>query len=471
MSDNKLSPVMQQYVDMKAENPDALLLFRLGDFYEVFFDDAITVSRALGIVLTARGTDGAGNDIPMCGIPWHAADNYFGRLVREGYKVALVEQMETPAAAHAMGRKFVERKIVRVLTPGTLTDENLLSPKNSNFLVAVVPATRKQESGTRNQTTDSWSLVAGSCDRFAIAGCDISTGEFFIGESDGIVDDLARVNPAEVIYPETAAENPEILRLRDAFKTTPVFEKLYDRADIGQIVFKIFGQNFAEVEDRRSKTEGVDTSRHGIPSTYGGAVALLAGYLFNTQRGADIVFRAPQNFKAGRQLLIDSATWKSLEIDSAINEGGACLIDILDKTKTAAGGRRLRSYLRALSGDVAEIRRRQGHIGHLMLNGEVMGALTRMLSKVPDVGRALSRLLSGRAAPRDMRHVVDFMIMLPGAKTLGAGLDPDLSGRFAKINTHDLLAGELRFALSDELPAFSATVASSARALIRPWTI
>ena len=136
---NKLTPVMQQYVDMKSENPDALLMFRLGDFYESFFEDARIISSALGLVLTARGTDGDGVDIPMCGIPWHAADNYFGRLVRSGYKVALVEQMETPAQAKARGHKFIERRVVRVLTPGTLTDENLLTPKKSNFLVAITP--------------------------------------------------------------------------------------------------------------------------------------------------------------------------------------------------------------------------------------------------------------------------------------------------------------------------------------------
>ena len=135
----KLTPVMQQYVDMKSENPDALLMFRLGDFYESFFEDAKIISATLGLVLTARGTDGNGDSIPMCGIPWHASDNYFGRLVRAGHKVALVEQMETPAQAKARGHKFIDRQIVRVLTSGTLTDENLLTPTKSNFLVAITP--------------------------------------------------------------------------------------------------------------------------------------------------------------------------------------------------------------------------------------------------------------------------------------------------------------------------------------------
>jgi DNA mismatch repair protein MutS len=206
---SKLTPVMQQYVDMKAENPDALLMFRLGDFYESFFEDAKTISSTLGLVLTARGTDGDGNNIPMCGIPWHAADNYFGRLVRSGHKVALVEQMETPAQAKERGHKFIDRQVVRVLTPGTLTDDNLLAPKKSNFLVAVVPIGGK---------------------KYDIAGCDISTGEFFVGQSAEVYDDLTRINPAEIIFPFSNAEEKTIAKIRDGFKSTPVYEKLYHRA-------------------------------------------------------------------------------------------------------------------------------------------------------------------------------------------------------------------------------------------------
>ena len=416
---SKLTPVMQQYVDMKAENPDALLMFRLGDFYEAFFDDAKTISRTLGLVLTQRGTDGDGENIPMCGIPWHAADNYFGRLVRAGFRVALVEQMETPAEAKARGHKYIDRKIIRVLTPGTLTDENLLVPQNSNFLIAVV-------------------LCDNGC--FDIAGCDISTGEFFVGKTSDILDDFVRINPAEVIYPENLAENETIMHLRDTFKTTPVYEKLYHRADIDKIVSSVFG--------------GAVTPGDTIASNYDSAIRLLAGYLFNTQRGASITFRAPYLYKSGRQLLIDSATWKSLEIDAPINDGGVCLVDVLDNTKTAAGARKLRSYLRTLSADGDEIRRRQSHIGHLILNPDVIGGVAATLGAVPDVGRSLSRLLSGRGTPRDMRHVTDFLIELPNAKMLGARLDVDLMRRFAEIDTHDGFALELNSALADELPTF-----------------
>lgn len=416
MEKPKLTPVMQQYMDMKSENPDALLMFRLGDFYESFFEDAKIISQNLGLVLTARGTDGNGVDIPMCGIPWHAADNYFGRLVRAGFKVALVEQMETPAQAKARGHKYIERKIIRVLTSGTLTDENLLTPKNSNFLVAVVP----------------------SADAFDIAGCDISTGEFFVGRTADVLDDLVRINPAEVIYPERDAETETIQHLRDVFKTTPVYEKLYHRADIDQIVSRIFSGAIDGATDVQAMS----------------AIQILAGYLFNTQRDATTTFRAPYVFKSGAQLLVDSATWRSLEIDAPISDGGACLIDVLDTTKTAAGARKLRGYLRTLSGDAAEIRNRQEHIGHMILNSDVMATVAASLSSVPDVGRSLTRLLSGRGTPRDMRHVADFLIELPNFKMMGPRLDAGLAAQFANINTHSDLAIKLAHALADELPTF-----------------
>ena len=416
MEKPKLTPVMQQYMDMKSENPDALLMFRLGDFYESFFEDAKIISQNLGLVLTARGTDGNGVDIPMCGIPWHAADNYFGRLVRAGFKVALVEQMETPAQAKARGHKYIERKIIRVLTSGTLTDENLLTPKNSNFLVAVVP----------------------NADAFDIAGCDISTGEFFVGRTADVLDDLVRINPAEVIYPERDAETETIQHLRDVFKTTPVYEKLYHRADIDQIVSRIFSGAIDGTTDVQAMS----------------AIQILAGYLFNTQRDATTTFRAPYVFKSGAQLLVDSATWRSLEIDAPISDGGACLIDVLDTTKTAAGARKLRGYLRTLSGDATEIRNRQEHIGHMILNSDVMATVAASLSSVPDVGRSLTRLLSGRGTPRDMRHVADFLIELPNFKMMGPRLDAGLATQFANINTHSDLAIKLAHALADELPTF-----------------
>ncbi|MCQ2562672.1 MAG: hypothetical protein MJ158_03615 [Alphaproteobacteria bacterium] len=411
---SKLSPVMQQYVDFKAENPSALLMFRLGDFYEAFFDDAKTISESLNLVLTHRGTDADGEDVPMCGIPWHASENYFGRLVKLGFCVALVEQMETPAQAKQNGHKFIERKITRVLTPGTLTDDNLLVAKNSNFLIALYP--------------DSDSV-------FEIMGCDISTGELFIGKTDSVIDDMTRINPAEIIYPESYAENQTIKILRNTYKTTPVYEKLYVRSDISSIIKNVFGNDIL------------------LDEPYS-VINILAGYLFNTQRGTNITFRSPYLFKSGKQLVIDSSTWKSLEIDAPINENGKCLLDVLDKTKTSFGARKLRSYLRTLSGDINVIKTRQNHIAYLLSNKQSVSVIGNILSNIPDVSRALSRLLSSRGTPRDMRNVMEFLSVLPNVRDLYTLLDSDLSKSFIAIDSHDDITTELKSALADELPTF-----------------
>ncbi|MFQ6778094.1 MAG: DNA mismatch repair protein MutS, partial [Alphaproteobacteria bacterium] len=184
------------------------------------------------------------------------------------------------------------------------------------------------------------------------------------------------------------------------------------------------------------------------------AIYLLAGYLFNTQRGAYVTFRAAHELKSDAQLLIDSATWKSLEIDESINDGGLCLIDVLDKTKTSAGARKLRAYLRNLCGNINEIKSRQLHIAHFVSNTDIMAGVGYLLSSTPDVGRSLSRLISGRGTPRDLVHTRDFILSLPNAKLLAPRLDSGFAEKFAVIQTHDDLALKLSNALSDELPTF-----------------
>ncbi|MDR0967437.1 MAG: DNA mismatch repair protein MutS [Rickettsiales bacterium] len=400
---------MQQYLDMKSENEDAALLFRLGDFYEAFFNDARIVSSALNLVLTHRGVDERGSDIPMCGIPWHASENYFARLVSSGISVAIAEQMETPEQARNAGHKQIERKIVRVITPGTITDENLLNPKKSNFLVAVVNSN--------------------------FIGCDISTGELFYGVSANVFDDLTRIAPAEIIYPSHLAETPEMMRIRGAFITSPVYEKLYQRADINKIVSDFFGNNFAMCADDS-------------------AICLLAGYLFNTGRGMVPVFQTPYRYGDGNGLRIDASSWKSLEIDAPFNNDGVCLLDILDKTRTASGARKLRAMLRELSSDIGEIRRRQNHISHLILNNDVFSSLSGVLETLPDAGRGVPRLVSGRGMPRDLRVVSEFLRVLPKIKIVGQKLDSVLSDRFSEIKTFDDLSLELGRALNDNLPSF-----------------
>jgi DNA mismatch repair protein MutS len=310
-----------------------------------------------------------------------------------------------------------------------LIDENLLHPNKSNYLVALAPKTESREPRTEND-----SAFGSRFSGFDISGCDISTGEFFVGElSDNLFDELARLNPAEIIYPESAAELPAIKRVRGAFKTTPVYDRVFARENITETIQNIFG---------------IESTRINI------SIQLLAGFLESTQRGAKISFRAPYRLGDGARLLIDAATWKSLEIDDAISVGGATFLDVIDKTRTSAGARLLRVYLRELSGDMAEIQKRQAHIGHLLLNREIFNNVRAMLSRIPDVGRAMSRLKLNRGTPRDLKGISEFLISLPGIKSAGLKLDPVLSARFESISTHDNLAYVLKSALLDELPAF-----------------
>ena len=223
------------------------------------------------------------------------------------------------------------------------------------------------------------------------------------------------------------------------FKSTPVYEKLYIRSDINMVVSRVFG----------GAVNGDSVSQN--PDC---AICLLAGYLFNTQRGATITFRAPYTLTAGRQLLIDSATWRSLELDAPMHDGGVSLIDVLDETRTSAGARKLRSYLRNLSADCDEINLRQRHITHFVLNPDVAAMVANILSSVPDVGRCISRLLAGRGTPRDLRNVSEFMNVLPRAQLLSSRLDAGFAPLFDNIATHDEFAVRLNRALSDDLPTF-----------------
>ncbi|MDR1696813.1 MAG: DNA mismatch repair protein MutS, partial [Rickettsiales bacterium] len=418
---SELTPIMKQYLEMKADAGDALLLFRLGDFYEAFFDDAQIISGALSLVCTTRGTyvpDGAEKPvgIPMCGVPWHAAENYLARLVRGGYSVAIAEQMETPEQAKQRKHKQIERKIVRILSPGTLTDENLLNPKTSNFLIAIFPFdTSNQQPATINH--------------YWIAGCDISTGEFFIGRSENIIDDMTRVGPAEIVYPAEFSETDDIVALRAIFHTTPVHAKQFDKS---QPLARKYFENTGD----------------------SAAANVLAAYLDITGRGANITFRAPYEFGAGKQLLVDSATWKSLEIDTPLNDGGKTLLDVLDHTATAAGGRALRRNIRTLSGDIGVLRTRQITIAHLVINGPIRHQINSILAKTPDIARALSRLAAGRGMPRDLRCASDFLNVLPMLQMAARQLDERFVELADKIRLHSDLAAELNDALNEKLPAF-----------------
>ena len=256
-------------------------------------------------------------------------------------------------------------------------------------------------------------------DLFEFAVCGISTGEFFIGNSNNIVDDIVRISPAELIYPNKISENKDILSLKEIFKTTSIHEKLYERTNIFEIKQSVFGLDLEKDFDNN-------------------AVSLLACYLSNTQRDSKISFRYPYKFENKDLLLIDSSTWRSLEIDSSLNENSICLLDILDKTNTAFGARKLRYYIRNLSRNLDVISERQSHIKHIINDHILIKDIDLILSKIPDINTESPVLTISPKTELDLTNievgdtrVEDFIISAnKDVKILSVKFENDIEGNF-----------------------------------------
>ncbi|WCM30006.1 DNA mismatch repair protein MutS [Sphingomonas sp. QA11] len=373
--------MMAQYLALKADAADCLLFYRMGDFFEMFFEDAKIAAAVLDIALTARGEhDGA--PIPMCGVPVHAAEGYLARLIKAGHRVAIAEQTESPAEARArMGSKaLVSRAIIRVVTAGTLTEEALLDARTANWCVAI-------------------GEVAGGV---ALAAADVSTGRFELIETDaaGLGAELARLAPAETIASETSAhgETATTLRPRSEFDTANGEARL--KALFGVATLDGFGQ----------------FSRAGLAAAGG-----LVAYLDHTAKGSLPFLRPPRLLQAAQQMAIDGATRESLELTAtAAGQRKGSLLDSVDRTVTGAGARALAADIGAPLVDRARIEARLDLVQLLHDDSGLREALRSTLRSLPDVGRALGRLAAGRGSPRDLGQLRDG---LDGAWKLGERLD------------------------------------------------
>jgi DNA mismatch repair protein MutS len=371
----KATPFMAQYLAAKSEHPDALLFFRMGDFYELFFDDAEKAAGALGIALTKRGQHG-GEPIPMAGVPWHQAENYLAKLIRAGFKVAVCEQLEDPAEAKKRGAKaIVQRGVVRVVTPGTLTEEGLLDARSANRLAA----------------------IAFGSERAAIAWADVSTGAFETralpaGQAE---EELAALAPAELLVVETdAARLAETARVVGAALTTRPAVK----AD-------------ARNAERRLKAmfEVAALDAFGdFTETELSAMGLLLDYVELTQAGAAPRLTPPK-CKAERAFMaIDAATRAALEIErSARGERDGSLLACVDRTVTAAGGRLLAERVARPLTDSRAIGARLDAVQFFLEAPERRVAVREQLRAAGDLARALTRLTLGRGGPRDLAQVRD----------------------------------------------------------------
>ncbi|MDG1408191.1 MAG: DNA mismatch repair protein MutS [Octadecabacter sp.] len=368
-----VTPMMAQYLEIKAYHPDALLFYRMGDFYELFFNDAVAAASALDIALTKRGKH-LGQDIAMCGVPHHAAEGYFLTLIRKGHRVAVCEQLESPAEAKKRGYKsVVKRGVTRVVTPGTLTEDALLDARRHNFLAA-------------------YANVRGDG---ALAWVDISTGAFSVLGCDaaGLGPELARLGPKEVL-------------LSDATE-----------ADIGSIVdesgaaLTVLGNAAFDSTNGEKRLNSVYSvkSMDGFGAFSRSEIAALAAvveYLDITQKGKLPLLHPPVREKRETAMQIDASTRKSLELTHGMNGGrSGSLLSVMDRTQTAGGARLLERRLSSPSRDLAQIGNRQDSVAWCLDRGDVAALLNDRLREVPDLDRALSRLSLDRGGPRDMTAV------------------------------------------------------------------
>ncbi len=374
------TPMMAQYIEIKAANPDCLLFYRMGDFYELFFDDAEVASRALGIALTKRGKH-LGADIPMCGVPIHAADQYLQKLIALGHRVAVCEQTEDPAEARKRGGKAVVRRdVVRLVTPGTLTEDSLLAPGRNNYLAAVA----RQRGGEEG-------------DAFALAWVDISTGDFRVAASgvERLAADLARVGPREIVVADAVYGDAALVALWRGLDAavTPLAAAFFDGGTAGARLTAYYG--VASLDGFGSYTRVELTA----------AAAILA-YVEKTQIKERPRLSPPTPETAAGVMLIDAATRANLELTASLSGGRqGSLLAAVDRTVTGAGARLLAHRLSGPSTDPAIVARRLDAVAWMLDDGARREATRAALATAPDLARALSRVTLNRGGPRDLAAI------------------------------------------------------------------
>ena len=422
-----VTPMMAQYLEVKRANPGCLLFYRMGDFYELFFEDAVLASKALDIALTKRGKH-LGEDIPMCGVPVHAYEAYLQRLIRAGFRVAVCEQLEDPAEAKKRGSKAVVRRdVVRVITPGTLTEDALLDARRHNYLAALAEANGG----------------------LGLAWVDVSTGEFALQPvtAAGLAAALARVSPGELL----------------------VADRLFDRAEIKaaladwKAVLTPLPSSRFDSENGRRRLEAL----YGVKALDGfgafGRAELAAGgclvdYVELTQKGRLPRFDLPKRHAERGFLEIDPATRRNLELDQTLDGGRrGSLLATIDRTLTGAGARRLAAHLAAPLTDPAQIDARLDMVAFFVADSRRREALRETLKGLADIERALSRLSLGRGGPRDLAALRDALGAVPGLRaTIAAaglaGMPDGIAACMRGLGEHDVLVERLTRALGPDLP-------------------
>jgi DNA mismatch repair protein MutS len=415
MSADASTPLMRQYHGIKQQVPNTLLMFRLGDFYELFYDDAVTAARELEITLTARNKE-KGQPIPMCGVPYHASENYIARLIQKGYRVAICDQMEVPSAA----TKLVRREVTRIVTPGTSMNAQVLRSHENNYLAAVMPGSNS---------------CAG---RAGIAHVDISTGEFRATEIDAseIRAALETLNAREALVPDGASDSLPCLKTNvDAWVFAPDYaaRSLCDH-------FHLLALDGCGLESRPLAT---------------GAAAAILHYLRDTQRTALDHLERPAFYDRAAALVLDATTVRNLELVEPLFAGESkesTLLHVLDRTRTGMGGRLLRRRLLAPSIDVAEIEARLDAVEELAKTPILRAELGKHLESILDLERLLAKISLSSAGPRDLLALARSLAVIPGlvSQPVAAALLQDIRARLDPIPE---LRDQVLSAIAEEPPA------------------
>jgi DNA mismatch repair protein MutS len=414
------TPAMQRYLEVKAQHPNAILLFRMGDFYELFYEDAVSASKAVGLTLTSRDK-GSPNPIPMAGFPYHQLDGYLQKLVRAGFRAAICEQMEDPKLAKGP----VKRDVTRVVTPGTLTEDSLLDPRESNFLACVFPAK----------------------DSCGLAWVEVSTGRFFVSDlrNDAVLDEIARIHPAECLIPDKTTESPVIQALS---RMSGLF--LSERPPWSFAADQCLRLLLEQFQTRT--LSGFDIDEHTPGVTAAGA---LLDYLRETQRSSLGHITRLEPYRRGTSLLIDEATRRSLELTQTLRNGerAGSLLAVIDETVTPMGARLLGEWLSNPLTDPARINLRLDAVEELTTDSMFCRDLREQLQNAYDMQRLTARVATGRCSPRDLACLARTLALLPKLK---AKLSGRAAARLVELEAKLDLCPEIRTdietALVDEPP-------------------
>ena len=414
----QLTPMLRQYLGIKEQYPDAILFFRMGDFYEMFFEDARTASRVLGITLTSRGSY-EGEKVPMCGVPHHASKNYLSRLIKSGWKVAICDQVEDPKAS----KGIVRREVVRVVTPGSVVDEADVDQKENLFLA---------------------SLALGRSNRYGLAHADLSTGEFRITElqewSD-VLDELGRIGPAELLLPEGTTVPDE-----DALSHVRIEKLSRERYEPGR------GESLlkTQLEVRSLAGFGCEDMREGIV-----AAGAIVAYLMETQKGNPKHMKDIRTYRTGDYMFLDEATCTHLELLRTMRRQSVrgSLVSILDNTLTPMGARLLRQWLSYPLIHLEKIGKRLAAVKTLKENPLLRDELREALANVYDLERLNGRVALGRANARDLLALKNSLFILPALKQhLGDSPSILLAELGKKLDPLEDIATLIEAAIHDDPP-------------------